>query len=96
MSTSVKMDRLTKSRLEELQAEIKLETGRKVTQQEILDRLVERAYRSKEEFIDSFRDEFVPLSEKEIEKFREGISDWGFETTEEEIDEILYGTEGQG
>lgn len=57
MSTSVKMSESAKSRLEELQAEIRLETGRKVTQQELLDRLVENAYGSKNELIDSFRDE---------------------------------------
>lgn len=32
MATSVKMDEDTKSRLERLQAEIRLETGQKVTQ----------------------------------------------------------------
>ena len=44
MTTSVKMDEETKSQLEELQAKIKLETGRKVTQQELLRRLVDDAY----------------------------------------------------
>lgn len=34
------MDEATKSRLEELQAEIKLETGKRVTQQELLDRVL--------------------------------------------------------
>ena len=94
MATSVKMDEHTKSRLEELQAEIKLETGRKVTQQELLDRLVDRAFDSKEEFVDSFRegDEWEGLTEEEIERWLSGTTDWGVETTEEEIDEILYGS----
>ncbi len=94
MATSVKMDEHTKSRLEELQATIKLETGRKVTQQELLDRLVDRAFDSKEEFVDSFRedDEWEGLTEEEIERWLSGTTDWGVETTEEEIDEILYGS----
>lgn len=90
-TTSVKMDEHTKSRLEELQAEIKLETGRKVTQQELLDALVERAYASREEVIDSFRDEGPDLTDEEIERWLSGTSDWGVETSEDEIDDILYG-----
>ena len=43
MATAVKMDEETKSKLEELQAEIKLQTGKKVTQQGVLARLVESA-----------------------------------------------------
>ena len=91
MATSVKMDEETKSQLERLQAEIKLKTGTKVTQQEVLERLVERAVDSKAELVDSFRDEFVPLTEEEIEAFHEGMIDSGAETDEEDIDDILYG-----
>lgn len=91
MATSVKMDEKTKSQLERLQAEIKLKTGKQVTQQAILERLVERATESKAEFIDSFRDEFVPLSDEEIEAFHEGMIDSGKETDEDDIDDILYG-----
>jgi hypothetical protein len=56
MATAVKMDEETKAHLEELQAEIRLRTGSKVTQQEILERLVEEAYESKSAFVDSFRE----------------------------------------
>ena len=91
MTTSVKMDEETKSQLERLQAEIKLKTGTKVTQQEILERLVERAIDSKADLVDSFRDEFVPLTEAEREYFRGGMFDSGTETDEEDIDDILYG-----
>jgi hypothetical protein len=93
MATSVKMDEETKSRLEELQAEIKLETGRKVTQQEILERLVTEAYESKSEFIDSFRESTLPLSEEEINEFLSWTFDSGAETDEADIDRILYDEE---
>ncbi len=53
---AVRMDEETKSKLEELQAEIKLKTGKKVTQQEVLSRLVESVSESRSEFIDSFRE----------------------------------------
>jgi len=91
MATAVKMDKDTKSTLEELQAEIKLKTGKKVTQQEVLSRLVESVSESRSEFIDSFREASVSLSDDEIEQFNEGMIASGVETDEEDIDEILYG-----
>ena len=91
MATSVKVDGRTKDRLERLQAEIRLQTGRKVTQQEILTRLVERAIESKAELIDSFRESPFPLSDEEREQFHEGMGSSGVETTEDDIDDIVYG-----
>jgi predicted double-glycine peptidase len=91
MPTAVKMDEDTKSKLEELQAEIKLKTGKKVTQQEVLSRLVESAVESRAEFIDSFRTSAVSLSDEELAQFNEGMISSGVETDEEDIDDILYG-----
>ena len=91
MSTAVKMDAETKSLLEELQAEIKLKTGTKVTQQELLARLVESAVESRSEFIDSFRDSQLALSDEELAAFNEGQISSGVETAEEDIDDVLYG-----
>jgi hypothetical protein len=90
MATSVKMDEETKSRLEELQAEIKLETGRKVTQQELLDRIVAHALATRSEVVDSFRERTVPLSDEEIEAFNDGTFDSGTETDEDDIDQLVY------
>jgi hypothetical protein len=91
MATAVKMDEESKSRLERLQAEIKLQTGEKVTQQEILARLLKDAYESKSEFVDSYRDGPVSLSEEEREAFHSGMFSSGVETDEDDIDDILYG-----
>lgn len=91
MATAVKMDESVKDKIEEMQAEIRLETGRNVTQQEILERIVTDAYESRSEFIDSFRESTVPLSETEKEKLRESRFDSGVETDEDDIDDILYG-----
>lgn len=91
MTTSVKMDDETKSRLERLQAEIRLETDKRVSQQEILARLVLRATESKAEFIDSFRDTHVPLDSNAREQFHSGMIASGTRTTEDDIDDILYG-----
>ena len=91
MATAVKMSEEAKWRLEELQAEIKLRTGEKVTQQEIPTRLVAEAYESKSGFVDSFREATVPLSETEIERMNRRTFDSGTETDEEDIDDVLYG-----
>ncbi|OAQ53076.1 hypothetical protein HTG_09600 [Natrinema mahii] len=91
MSTSVKVTDRTKSHLEELQAEIRLETGTNATQQELLEWIVTNTYESKDEIIDSYRDDFEPLSEDEIDRWLSGTVDSGVETTEEDIDEVLYG-----
>jgi hypothetical protein len=91
MATAVKVDEEAKSRLEELQAEIKLRTGEKVTQQELLTRLIDDAYESREAVIDSFRESMVPLSEAEKEAMQAGRISSGVETDEDDIDDILYG-----
>lgn len=91
MATAVKVEEEAKSRLEELQAEIRLRTGTKVTQQELLTRLIDEAYASHEEVIDSFREETVPLSEDDKERMREGQFSSGVKTDEDDIDDILYG-----
>jgi hypothetical protein len=68
-----------------------------VTQREVLERVVEQGFESPEAVVDSFRvgseggdDEFEGLTDEEIERWLSGTSDWGVETDESEIDEILY------
>lgn len=99
MSSSVDVSDRTRRRLERLRAAIEVETGREVSQREVLDRIVGQQYDSKEELVTSFCDkadtdsdnDWQGLSEEEVDRFFAGTSDWGFETSEEEIDEILYG-----
>ncbi|MFC3476312.1 hypothetical protein [Halobacterium litoreum] len=91
MATAVKVDEAAKDRLEELQAEIRLQTGESVTQQELLSRLIENAYGSREEVIESFRGSTVPLSDADKERMREGRFSSGVETDEDDIDDALYG-----
>jgi len=91
MATAVKVDEEAKSRLEELQAEIRLRAGTSVTQQELLTRLIDDAYESREEVIDSFRESTVPLSETEKDRMRRGRFSSGVETDEDDVDDVLYG-----
>ena len=91
MTTAVKVHDEAKSRLEELQAEIRLQTGRKVTQQELLTRLIDDAYESRDAVIDSFRESSVPLSDAEKAAMSRDRFNSGVETGEEDIDDVLYG-----
>lgn len=77
MTTSVKIGEAAKDRLEQLQAEIRLETGRSVTQQELLDRLIDRQYESREAIVDEYRDEWEGLTDEEIERWLSGAGSWG-------------------
>jgi hypothetical protein len=90
-ATAVKIDEDAKSRLEELQAEIRLRTGERVTKRDLLTRLIDDAYTSREDVIDSFRKSTVPLSESEKKAMQKGRISSGVETDEADIDEILYG-----
>ena len=91
MATAVKVDEDAKSRLEELQAEIRLRTGENVTQQELLTRLIDDAYSSRADVIDSFRTPSVPLSEEEKAAMTEGRFASGVATDEADVDDLLYG-----
>jgi len=91
MATAVTVDEETKSRLEDLQAEIRLKAGQSVTQKELLERLIDDAYESRAEVIDSFRASTVPLTDAEKERMQDGRFSSGVETDEDDIDDILYG-----
>ena len=91
MATVIKVDEDAKSRLEGLQAEIRLRTGKRVTQQDLLTRLIDTAYESREDVIDSFRESSVPLTDEEKQAMQQGRIASGVETDEEDTDDILYG-----
>jgi hypothetical protein len=91
MPTAVQVDEDAKSRLEELQAEIRLRTGKHVPQQELLTQLIDDAYESHDAVIDMFRESTVPLSAEQKKAMRQGRFSSGVETGEEDIDDILYG-----
>jgi len=90
MATVVAVDAETESRLEELQAEIRLKAGRSVTESELLERLVEMAYESSAEVVDSFRESTVPLTEAEKTAMQEGRVSSGVESDADDVDDTLY------
>lgn len=90
MATSVKVSEETKDRIEQLQAKIRSESGTRVTQAELLDRIVAVAFETREELFDSFSDEWEGLSEEEIEQWLSGTTASG-NPVEKSLDEVFYG-----
>ncbi|ELY84439.1 hypothetical protein [Natrinema altunense] len=57
MCPTVELTETATDRLEELQAEIRRETGRDVSKRVLLERIVRAAYESRDEVVDQFRDD---------------------------------------
>ncbi|MDD5473109.1 MAG: hypothetical protein PHU34_03065 [Candidatus Methanoperedens sp.] len=89
MSENIKIHEKDKYVFDMLQAELTLKTGKKITQQELFSQLIEFVRAKKDNFFG--RVSKLPLSEKQKKKIRSLSSDWGVETSEEEIDLVVYG-----
>jgi hypothetical protein len=90
VSTSVKLAEDDKEKLEKLQALVTLKLGGKMTQQELLARLIQDALTKIDEFIESVKPS-VPMGDEEFGRVLSLSEDWGVETRSDEIDKILYG-----
>jgi hypothetical protein len=89
MSTSVKLAEDDKEKLEKLQALVTLKLGEKMTQQELLARLIQDALTRGDEFIESVKPS-VPMGDEEFGKVLSLLENWGVETRWEEIDQVIY------
>ena len=89
MSENIKIHEKDKHIFDMIQAELTLKTGKKITQQELFSQLIEFVRSRKDNFFG--RVSKLPLSEKEKNKIRSLQCDMGVETSEEEIDLIVYG-----
>ncbi len=91
MSTSVKISGESKRLLDTLQAKLVIATGKKISQQELLDKLMKFSTEREDELFRLITGIRLPLPPEEIEALMEMPTDWGVETREEEIDIRLYG-----
>jgi adenylate kinase family enzyme len=90
MSTSIKISEKAKRVLDTIQARITLATGKKYSQQELLDMIIESSDDNKEEIVRRLT-KVKLLSKKEIDALKKLSIDWGVHTNEEDIDLYLYG-----
>ncbi len=91
MPTTVKIDPEFKKEIDKLQAKVTMKTGEKITQQELLVRILQFVIRNEEEFFKNFIFDWQPLPDSEWEKMKASITDFGKITKESTIDTELYG-----
>lgn len=91
MSTTVKIDPEFKKEIDKLQAKVTMKTGKKITQQDLLVRIIQFVLRNEKEFFQTVIFDWHPLSDSEWDKLKESITDFGKITTESTIDTELYG-----
>ncbi len=92
MSTSVKLEDKDKAKLEKLQALLTLKGGRKVTQQELLSKLIDSALERDEETVKLVFGMEQPMSDEQFKRVLDLVEDWGVEDASVRIDEYLYGS----
>jgi hypothetical protein len=91
MSSSIKVDSKVKSEIDKLQAKFTLKTGEKISQQELLRRIIEFASNHEDEFQKDYLLDWSPPSDQEWSEIKSHIYDFGFKTSESTIDKELYG-----
>ena len=91
MSSTIKVDSKVKSEIDKLQAKFTLKTGEKITQQELLRRIIEFVSIYEDEFQKDYLLDWEPPSEQEWSDIKSHVYDFGFTTSESTIDKELYG-----
>jgi len=91
-TTTVKVSARTSKQLDALQARVRVQRGRRVTKQALLEELVDRAL-DESELLVLLRAPKRPLSPRARKALLEYPVPWGVATSEEDIDAILYGEE---
>ena len=76
--------------LEKLQAEITLKLGKKISQQDLLDKSIEFAYKRFDEFV-SEHIVHPPITDELIKRIKENAIDAPLEHLEKTNDELIYG-----
>ena len=90
MSTSIKVDNQVKKEIDRLQARIIIQQGMKLSQQELLKRVLSFVKKREDEFIRDIL-EWSPISDHDWKEVKYIISDFGNLTGESTIDEEIYG-----
>ncbi len=90
-ATTLRIDTRQKRRFDRLQATLRVMTGRKVTQAELLDRLLEHGEGAPEALVGRG---WRPLSKAEIDRVMALPMDFGVEIGD--VDEGLYGKKRRG
>ncbi|MHA1298832.1 MAG: hypothetical protein ACTSO9_05250 [Candidatus Helarchaeota archaeon] len=91
MSSSIKIKKEDKEKLNRIQAKLTLLLGKKLTQEDIISRLLDLVENKEKNLLEQIFNEYRPFTSKEIQKLLALSEDWGVKTKEDDIDRILYG-----
>ncbi len=91
MTTSIKVDDETKHKIEQLRAQLLLNTGQKITQQQLVGLLTEWGMNNLEKIEQVVLDQPTILSEDERKAYQKFRKTTGVRTSSKEIDKFLYG-----
>jgi hypothetical protein len=90
--TSVKLREDDKKKLEKLRALATLKTAKKITQEDLLSKLITGALAEGDKFVDRVFEDTVPIPDEKFKKISALSKDWNVKTSWEEIDEAVYGS----
>ena len=90
MTSTIKVDDQLKRRFDQLQARILLETGKKMSQQELMEHLLNQVQRKEEDFLQEIQNMQLPLPTNKRKKILGLQFDLGVDTSKEDEDEIIY------
>ena len=93
MATTLRVDGEVKRAFDRLQGEVQARTGERVSQSELLRKLIAVVRRHEAELYGEGRAPWSPPTPEELSRLRSRIEDWGFDTDSSRIDEVLYGGE---
>ncbi|MHA1166674.1 MAG: hypothetical protein ACTSP4_12735 [Candidatus Hodarchaeales archaeon] len=91
MPTTIKINHEFKREIDKLQAKVILKTGEKITQQELLVRILRFVIRNEEEFFKNYIFDWESLDDSEWEKLKTFITAFGKISKESTIDREIYG-----
>ena len=94
MATTVKVTEKTSGDLDALAARLFLKTRRKVSKQDLVTLLAKLAGENEEALVAQILGRRKPFPEAAWRRLRRSITDWGVDTSKEDLDELLYGEEG--
>ncbi len=89
MSSTIKIEREKKEKLDKFVASLLLREGIKITLQEALGLIIDYALENEEEIIKRLK-ELPPIEEDPAWKALENPKHWGIKNSSKRIDELLY------
>jgi hypothetical protein len=90
VSSTIKIEREKKEKLDKFVASLLLREGIKITLQEALGLIIDYALENEEEIIKRLK-ELPPIEEDPAWKALENPKHWGIKNSSKRIDELLYG-----